>query len=208
MKEERMDEILEEAVQSVILGLSGHAGVESKVVSRGKFELFFHLELIKELKALEKSISVWSEVELLLKTGKKGRTVDLVIEYSGCYHLVEVKMILSNYEHDSHGWVRGKTVALTDAIDGFIHDVFKSKGESLVIGPDHQVVAESCYSVGVVYPMPISDAHQRRWQKQVDKMNDVKGASLMGNPTAGANRIQVSFSQGSVPFGWYLLKSD
>lgn len=208
MKEERMDEILEKAVQSVILGLAGHEGVESKVLSRGKFELFFHLELIKQLKALEKSIAVWSEVEHVKNTGKKGRTVDLVIEHSGCYHLVEVKMICTNYEHESHRWVRGKTVALTDAIDGFIQDVFKSKSRSLLIGSDQQVIAESCYSVGVVYPMPISDAHQRRWQKQVDKMNDVKGASLMGNPTAGANRIQVSFSRGSVPFGWYILKSD
>ena len=203
-----MDELLEEAVQSVILGLAGHAGVESKVLTRGKFELFFHLELIKQLKAMEGSITVWSEVEHVRKSGKKGQAVDLVIEHSGSYHLVEVKMILTNYQHEDHGWVRRKQVNLTDTIDGFIKDVFKSEGEPLLIGPDHQVICDSYYSVGVVYPMPISDAHQRRWQDQVDKMRDVNGASMVGNPMAEANRIQVPFSRGSVPFGRYILKSD
>jgi len=48
-----IESLLTDAIQRVIKGSQDHPGIETKIRARGKFELYLHLELIKEIKVLE-----------------------------------------------------------------------------------------------------------------------------------------------------------
>jgi len=200
------------AAQDVIHVLSGHPGIETKIRARGKFELYFHLELIKAIKQQNPNgTKCWSEVEM--KTGKRKRspTLDLVVKSFTDKHYttasVEVKMITTNYQYGDNKFIPKKSRNVTNSVDSFIKDVRKhlshKDGESLILeldGTPHRI--DKSYSLAIVYPMPQDPRSEDAWKKQIIKMEQDPRSKMMVQELA-----ELQFGSETVPVGIYILKS-
>ena len=208
-----MEDKLLNAAQDVIHALSGHPGIETKIRARGKFELYFHLELIKAIKQQNPNgTKCWSEVEM--KTGKRKRspTLDLVIKNFTDKHYttasVEVKMIVTNYQYGDNQFIPKKSRNVTNAVDSFIKDVSKhlahKDGEPLILeldGTPHRI--DKSYSLAIVYPMPQDPRSEDAWKKHIHKMElDPK------SPLKIQEVAELQFGLETVPVGIYILKSN
>ena len=209
-----MEGVLSMAAKEVLNCLSHHPGIKTKIRARGKFELYFHLELIRAISNFERSTKCWSEVELKTEKGRNNRrshTLDLVIRNSkdGCdtYTSVEVKMIVTNYRHGDDTFIAMKNKNVTNAVDSFIADVSKHlahrDGESLMLkldGTEHKI--DESYSLALVYPMPQDNRSIKAWKKHVLKMDHHTKSNLLIQ-----NQEELRFGKETVPVGIYILKS-
>jgi hypothetical protein len=210
-----IESLLTDATKRVIKGFQDHPGIETKIRARGKFELYLHLELIKEIKILADA-KCWSEVELSKGTAKKGCAIDLVCHTttSGAERQfsVEVKMIVTNYSCAS---LANKHRNITNSVDSFIADVSKhlvsahmndNPGKLMVVLDGEEREINESFSLAVVYPMPENQRSTNAWKKHVDKMKSDSNSELIPSSTLH-EVIHVPFGDTSMPFGIYLLKS-
>ena len=210
-----IESLLTDAIQRVIKGSQDHPGIETKIRARGKFELYLHLELIKEIKVLADA-KCWSEVALSKGTAKRGRAIDLVFHTttSGAERQfsVEVKMIVTNY---SCAAIPKKHRNVTNSVDSFIADASKhlvsahnddNHGKPMVVLDGKEREINESFSLAVVYPMPENQRSTNAWKKHVDKMQSDSNSELIQTSTLN-EVIHVPFGDLAISFGIYLLKS-
>ena len=208
-----MEDELLDASREVIHSLNGHPGIETKIRARGKFELYFHLELIKAIRQQNPhGTKCWSEVEMKIGTRRRSPTLDLVIKsftdnrYTTAS--VEVKMIVTNYGYADNKFIPKKIRNVTNAVDSFIKDVDKhlahKDDEALVLelaGTPHRI--DKSYSLAIVYPMPQDLRSEAAWKKHIHKMERAPKSRLKVQEVA-----EFQFGSETVPVGIYILESN
>ena len=148
LSKDNFDQILKSSLSKIDEKMTLNQGVLRAMQQKLQFEKWFQVELFNQLSfELNKySDNIHLEYEMKGKTGKRGKSIDIVITQNDIeFFALELKLIPTNY--NVKGFAK-KGKRTPEIVNDFISDIYKTCS------------FYHSYSLALIYPFPIDQEHR------------------------------------------------